>query len=126
MARTEQAIISVPFNGRNPRNYRERKNRADVVHWPEAIRNGVVLKTRATVREITVDGKGLADGALYYDAEGKLHEMSASTRPQGTPPYAARALGPGIRSRPRLSTWLTFRPIRRRTRDCFLLLIEWR
>ena len=74
---SERAVISVPFRGRDPKNYRERKNRADVVHWPEAIRNGVVLETRATVREVTVNEKGLVDGALYYDAEGRLHQQKA-------------------------------------------------
>ena len=34
-------------------------------------------RTRATVREITINDKGLADGALYYDAAGKLHEQKA-------------------------------------------------
>ena len=74
---TEQAVISVPFKGRDPKNYRERKNRADVVHWPEAIRRGVMLKTRSTVKEITLNKKGLADGAVYYDAEGHLREQKA-------------------------------------------------
>ena len=73
----ESANISVPFKGRDPKSPRERKNRADLVHWPEAIRNGVVLKTRATVREVTVTKQGLADGAVYYDADGKLHEQKA-------------------------------------------------
>jgi choline dehydrogenase-like flavoprotein len=73
----DRAIISVPFKGRNPRNIREAKNRPDVVHWPEAIKNGVVLKTRATVREITVNRQGLADGAVYFDADGGLHEQKA-------------------------------------------------
>jgi choline dehydrogenase-like flavoprotein len=73
----EQAIITAPFRGRDPKNFRERKNRSDVVHWPEAIRNGVVLKTRSTVREITVDKRGLADGALYFDAQGQLHRQKA-------------------------------------------------
>ena len=73
----ERAVISVPFKGRDPKNFREAKFRADVVHWPDAIENGVVLKTRATVREITVNEQGLADGALYYDAEGQLHEQQA-------------------------------------------------
>lgn len=72
-----RAIISVPFHGRNPKDSREAKNRADIVHWPEAIRNGVSLKARATVREITINKQGLADGALYYDAEGKLQEQKA-------------------------------------------------
>ena len=56
---------------------REAKNSSDVVFWPDALRNGVVLKTHATVREITVNDKGLADGALYYDREGKLTEQKA-------------------------------------------------
>jgi choline dehydrogenase-like flavoprotein len=73
----ESANITVPFNGRNPKDYRQRKNRADVVHWPEAIKNGVALKTRSTVREITVDAKGRADGAVYYDAEGKERRLRA-------------------------------------------------
>ena len=73
----DRAVITVPFKGRDPRDYREAKNRADVVHWPEAIRNGVVLKTRATVRKITINEQGLASGALYYDAEGQLHEQKA-------------------------------------------------
>ena len=74
---SDRAIISVPFKGRDPRNYKEAKNRADVVHWPEAIENGVVLKTRATVREVTVNAQGLADGAVYYDADGQVHEQKA-------------------------------------------------
>ncbi len=74
---SESANISVPFKNRDPKNPRQRKNRSDLVHWPEAIRNGVELKTRATVREVTVNKKGLADGALYYDANGKLQEQKA-------------------------------------------------
>ena len=74
---SDRAIISVPFKGRDPRNYKEAKNRADVVHWPEAVENGVVLKTRATVREVTVNAQGLADGAVYYDAGGQVHEQKA-------------------------------------------------
>lgn len=73
----DRAIISQPFKGRDPKNIRQAKNRPDVVHWPEAIQNGVVLKTRATVREITVNKQGLADGAVYFDAEGKIHEQKA-------------------------------------------------
>ena len=73
----ERAVISVPFKGRDPRNFRQAKLRADVVHWPDAIENGVVLKPRSTVREITVDPQGRVDGALYYDAAGMLHEQKA-------------------------------------------------
>ena len=83
----ERAVVSAPHGGRQPcpRNCeschqgcpREAKNSSDVVHWPEALRNGVVLKTRARVREITVDGDGLASGALYHDAAGRLTEQRA-------------------------------------------------
>jgi choline dehydrogenase-like flavoprotein len=84
---SERAVVTVPFAGRNacvsncvrcddgcPR---EAKNSSDVVHWPEAIRNGVVMKTRSRVREITVNQRGLVDGALYYDADGHLQKQLA-------------------------------------------------
>ena len=90
---SEAAVITVPHNGRKPCTAsvqtpghlrgdeptcpNESKNRADIVFWPIAIKNGVELRTRATVREITINDKGLADGALYYDAAGKLHEQKA-------------------------------------------------
>lgn len=74
---SESANISVPFKGRDPKNARERKNRADLIHWPEAIRRGVVLKTRATVREVTINKHGFADGVLYYDQQGHLQEQKA-------------------------------------------------
>ena len=83
----ERAVVTAPHGGRQPcpQNCeschagcpREAKNSSDVVHWPEAIQNGVVLKTRARVREITVDAEGLASGALYYDADGRLTEQQA-------------------------------------------------
>ena len=57
--------------------YRNAKARTDIVYWPEAISNGVVLKTRARVREITVNKQGLADGALFYDSQGQLQEQKA-------------------------------------------------
>jgi choline dehydrogenase-like flavoprotein len=83
----ERAIITKPYHGRKPCPTscaecdagcpREAKNSADVTFWPEAIRNGVVLRTRARVREVTVNKRGLADGALYYDADGRLTEQKA-------------------------------------------------
>ena len=83
----ERAIITKTHKGRKPCPAHceacddgcphEAKNSADVVFWPEAIKNGVDLRTRARVREITVDSRGLADGALYYDKDGKLAEQKA-------------------------------------------------
>jgi choline dehydrogenase-like flavoprotein len=83
----ERAVVTVPHGGREPCPQdceschqgcsREAKNSSDVVHWPQAIRSGVVLRTRARVREITVGGNGLADGALYHDADGAVHRQKA-------------------------------------------------
>jgi choline dehydrogenase-like flavoprotein len=83
----ERAVITKPHGGRAPcpQNCvschqgcsREAKNSSDVIHWPEAIENGVVLKTRARVREVIVNKQGLAEGALYYDADGRLNEQKA-------------------------------------------------
>jgi len=49
----------------------------DVTYWPKAIRNGAVLKTWARVREISVNAKGRAQGVIYYDQQGNLHEQRA-------------------------------------------------
>jgi choline dehydrogenase-like flavoprotein len=46
------------------------KGSTDVTYWPAAVRRGVELRTRCRVREITVNGDGMADGVIYYDAEG--------------------------------------------------------
>lgn len=49
----------------------------DVTYWPKAIRSGAILRTRARVREISVDSRGRARGAVYYDAQGNVHEQLA-------------------------------------------------
>lgn len=47
----------------------------DLVFWPEALKHGAQLITGARVKEITVDERGLATGAVYLDREGKeLHQ----------------------------------------------------
>ncbi len=53
------------------------KGSTDVTYWPEAVRAGVELRTRCRVREITVDDSGMADGVIYYDAEGAEHRQEA-------------------------------------------------
>ncbi|MEB2284069.1 MAG: choline dehydrogenase [Polyangiaceae bacterium UTPRO1] len=47
------------------------KASSDVTYWPPAIRKGVRVATRCRVREITVDERGMADGVIYYDGDGK-------------------------------------------------------
>jgi choline dehydrogenase-like flavoprotein len=46
------------------------KASTDVTYWPKAIRSGVELRTRCRVREILLRPDGMADGVVYYDAEG--------------------------------------------------------
>jgi choline dehydrogenase-like flavoprotein len=46
------------------------KGSADVTYWPVALRQGVELRTRCRVSRITVGADGLADGVLYFDADG--------------------------------------------------------
>jgi choline dehydrogenase-like flavoprotein len=53
------------------------KASTDVTHWRKAIRKGAILRPWSRVREITVDARGRAKSAVYYDREGKLHEQRA-------------------------------------------------
>ncbi|MFP8873630.1 MAG: GMC family oxidoreductase [Myxococcota bacterium] len=53
------------------------KGSTDVTYWPAAIRRGVELRTHCRVREITVDENDMADGVIYYDADGTEHRQPA-------------------------------------------------
>jgi choline dehydrogenase-like flavoprotein len=53
------------------------KASTDVTHWRKAIRKGAILQPWSRVREITVDQRGRAHSAIYYDREGALHEQTA-------------------------------------------------
>ncbi len=53
------------------------KASTDLTYWPHAIRQGVELRTRCRVREITVDDRGMASGVIYYDADGNECEQKA-------------------------------------------------
>ncbi len=53
------------------------KGSTDVTYWPVAVREGVEVRTHARVREITVDDKGMATGAIYVDADGVEHRQRA-------------------------------------------------
>ncbi len=50
---------------------------ADITYWPAALRLGAELRTGCRVREITVDERGRARGARYYDPTGRLREQHA-------------------------------------------------
>ena len=83
---SDNAITSVPYDGRPGCNYcgpcdvgciPKAKASTDVTYWPKAIQMGAVLKTHTRVREITVNKEGLAQGAIYYDSDGIVHQQSA-------------------------------------------------
>ncbi|MCZ6515359.1 MAG: GMC family oxidoreductase [Acidobacteria bacterium] len=83
---SDNAIISKDYQGRPACTLHGKcmfgcpigsKASMDVTYWPKAIKKGAVLKTRARVREITVDSQGRAQGVLYFDAGGNLQEAKA-------------------------------------------------
>ena len=53
------------------------KASTDITYWPAAQRKGVQIRSGCRVREITVRPDGMADGVLYYDEGGTLHEQKA-------------------------------------------------
>ncbi len=76
---SDSAIITRPYEGRDQclnlgpcmsGCSQGAKSSTDITYWPEAIRNGVELRTRHRVREITLNDQGLANGVIYYDADG--------------------------------------------------------
>ncbi len=77
---SDAAIISQPYDGRdkclnlNPCMSgcsQGAKSSTDITYWPQAIRSGVELRTRCRVREVTVSKDGMANGVIYYDADGQ-------------------------------------------------------
>ena len=53
------------------------KASTDLTHWASAIRHGAEVVTGARVREITLNERGLATGAVYIDRGGKEHFQAA-------------------------------------------------
>lgn len=53
------------------------KASADITHWPYALKDGATLVTRARVREVTIDERGLASGAIFLDSDGREHRVDA-------------------------------------------------
>ncbi len=83
---SDSAILSRPYDGRAACNNCgpcdigctiKAKSSTDVTYWPKALEKGAVLETHARVREITVDRNGLANGAVYYDANGTVQWQEA-------------------------------------------------
>ena len=84
---TDNALITAPFGeDRQVCNYCGpcdmgcpigAMSSAHVTYWPAALSKGVRLITRARVREITVDRRGRASGAVYYTADGGIAQQRA-------------------------------------------------
>lgn len=53
------------------------KGSFDLTHWPDALAAGAELVTGARVREITVDARGLANGAVWIDRTGTERTLTA-------------------------------------------------
>ena len=51
----------------------------DVGYWPHATRAGAQLITGARVARITVDGRGYANGAIWFARDGTEHHMSSNS-----------------------------------------------
>lgn len=93
------AILTRPYKGRDkcinlgPCNAgcaQGAKSSVDITYWPEALRNGVKLKTRCRVREITVNNSGKVTGAIYYNENGvecrqQAHIVILACNGVGTP-----------------------------------------
>src|SRR5262249_45244630 len=82
----EQAIISRDYRGRKACTNRGFCTAgcphgalayAEEAYLRPAIANGVELRTRSRVGEITTGEDGRAAGAIYHDADGDLHEVRA-------------------------------------------------
>ncbi len=80
------AIISRSYRGRPACNNcgpcemgcpRGAKASSDVTWWPEAEAAGAKIVTGAAVSRITVDARGRATGALWFDDEGTAHHTPA-------------------------------------------------
>lgn len=83
---SDSFINSEPYRGRSACNncgpnglgcYQKSKGSTDVTYLPEAIKNGVEVRTNARVYEITVDQNGRANGAMYYGSDGIEHHQNA-------------------------------------------------
>jgi choline dehydrogenase-like flavoprotein len=53
------------------------KGSTDTTMWPSALQHGAKCITGARVREITVNGSGLATGAVYIDRQGREQFQAA-------------------------------------------------
>ena len=82
----DQGIISKAYKNRSPCMLHGKcmfgcpmgaKATTDRTYWPLAIEKGAEIRTWSRVKEITINRKGRATGAIYFDKEGQIHEIKA-------------------------------------------------
>ena len=85
---SDSYVNSTPYMGRSACNncgpnglgcYQKAKGSTDVTYWPEAIKNGVELRTNCRVFEITTGPNKLVTGVRYYGPDKKEHFQPASS-----------------------------------------------
>jgi choline dehydrogenase-like flavoprotein len=85
---SDVAITSQTYRGRGACNHcgpcdmgcpRLSRASADITYWPAALAAGAELLTGARVFEITLDEHGRANGAAYYDENGRAQHIVAGT-----------------------------------------------
>lgn len=82
----DSAVLSRAYDGRLACNNcgpcelgctRGSKASSNITYWPKAIANGARIMTRATVKEVTLDDRGRANGAIWLDDDGREHHQRA-------------------------------------------------
>ncbi|MCX2718129.1 GMC family oxidoreductase [Lentiprolixibacter aurantiacus] len=82
----DQAINSKPYNNRSPCMLHGKcmfgcpmgaKASTDRTYWPLAIQKGAEIRPWSRVKEITVDKTGRAKGAIYFDQDHNIQEVTA-------------------------------------------------
>ncbi len=83
---SDNYVNSVPYRGRAACNNcgntglgcsRQAKGSTDVTYWPEAIKNGVELRTGARVFRVDTADNGEATGVSYFDGDGEVNFQPA-------------------------------------------------
>ncbi len=83
---SDQAIISQPYNHRPACMLHGKcmfgcpigaKASTDRTYWPLSLEMGAELRPWSRVKEITVNSRGHANGVLYFDQQGDLHQLKA-------------------------------------------------
>jgi choline dehydrogenase-like flavoprotein len=83
---SDSYINSQPYMGRGACNncgpnglgcYQKAKGSTDVTYWPEAVKNGIELRTGCRVSQVTTGPDGRVTGAKYFGPDGRERTQAA-------------------------------------------------